>query len=194
MLRPLICERCGAPLPRPSEGSRYVTCAFCDTTSALEVGGVAPQPAAPQTWVERKRKLQGELDAFEREYKLRVEAGAPPYDAFRAAAASALARVCDADAISNVTFALAADLEQRSEARVVADPIVLMRLATGYLDVSERLSSEREVVLNLPFITATPSGPVHFEKPLSVAILTELAARPPALPARKPGFWKRLFG
>lgn len=176
MSRALICARCGAPLPRPTASDRYVTCAFCQATSSLADGGVNPGVPNEPSWLDLKRRLKGELEAFDRAYHAGVTEGVAPYDSFRAAARQHLASACDPDTLTDVVRGMARELEREQKVKIESTPTALARLVVGYLDAVEQLRLAPEYELDLPFIAATPAGPVHFKIRLTPQKLAELLA------------------
>jgi hypothetical protein len=179
---PLICPRCGAPLPVAAADSTFVTCGFCEAT--LRVGAADVEPAAPRTapltdvWGERRARF---LDV------LKVSlASQPPYDALCAAARAELGPLGQTDGLARITLALAADFDGENGTSTRTDPMALSRIAEAYHLACGRLAEAHETTLNLPFLTATAAGPVHLQRTVTAATLAQLAARPPAGPGGRP--------
>jgi hypothetical protein len=142
-----------------------------------------------------RERYKSQFDAFEAAYRERIGKKEDSVTAFRTAAESALSELCDSEAITNVVFGIASDFETQSQVDVTRDAMVMPRLAVAYLTALEHLRSAPEFQLNLPFLTATSDGPLHFSQVVTIARLTELAQRPAqtAKPVAK-SFWSRLFG
>lgn len=176
----LICGRCGGPLPRPDAKNAMVTCRFCDTTTDVELSRDR-SPANVSAHLEKQY-----MDPLREAYEQHIAQGLGSVPAFRAAAESTLSSLCDPDAITNVVFGLAAHFDREHDTNVAKDPYVLPRLAKAYLQSLNRPTNETEWELNLPFLTATPSGPLHFMQKMSISHLEELAQTPPPPPAPPP--------
>jgi molecular chaperone DnaK len=67
--------------------------------------------------------------------------------------------------------------------------MVLGRIVDAYLQVFAQLRVAPSAELNLPFLTATPAGPVHFQRTVTPALFAELAQRDPRAAAPKKGWW-----
>lgn len=209
MAEVLICGSCGGPLPRPTPGDPNVTCQFCGATTNLDSGD-RRQGTSGITLATANQRLAYPREAFQKAIDERIARREPIVQAFRAAAESALSGVCDPDAITNVVFGIAADFDRANGTDVTQDPTVLPRLAMAYVLSVDHLATQPEYEFNLPFLTATSRGPLHFRQVVTIARLKELAAIPPAAsaakkqapmpalepspvqPARKP--WWRIFG
>lgn len=192
MARALICGVCGGPLPRPETGVRFVVCHFCKTTSDLETG--TRQGADGQASVDVDEGLKRELDTFQAAYAERIKRGEAPLAAFRAAAELAFAGICDPESMTNVVFGIAADFEQANGVDVTLDPVVVPRLAKAYLMALQELRTQPRYEINLPFLTATKDGPLHFSQGVTIARLSELAKHAPTAKAPQKTWWKRLLG
>jgi hypothetical protein len=176
-----------------------VTCRFCGATSHLESGEGRPPVEArgPVYDRERFRERLADLGLAYAEGMARRE---PPSRAFREAAASALSEYCDPDVITNVVFGIAADFNRANGTDVARDPAVAPRLAAAYIDSLEPLSKQAEYEINLPFLTTTASGPLHFSQRVTIERLAELAATPAGSPEEAPTsagakpWWKRILG
>lgn len=189
-----------------------MTCHFCNTTSDLETGLKQPGVVPPvNTGV--SEGMKSELDAFQAAYAERIKHGDKPTAAFQFAANLAFATLCDPDSMTNVVFGIASDFEKAHGVDVTVDPVVVPRLARAYLTAILELQTHPEYAINLPFLTATADGPLHFSQVVTIARLAELASHPPrqagARPrgdAPSPGaeatspneqskpWWKRLLG
>ena len=69
---------------------------------------------------------------------------------------------------------------------MVRDAVVFSRIAQAYLLELDELRTSESYDMNLPFLTATASGPVHLQRTLTARTLVELAARDPRAAARPP--------
>ncbi len=180
MAQVLVCTNCGGPLPRPSAREPLVTCAFCHATTDVNAGPLRPSADTDKlSIVAVRERLAQELNALQEAYGAGIAQGQPPTAAFRAAAASALAAVCDPDAITNVVFGIAAEFDRKHGTEVTRDPNAIPRLATAYIDSLEQLAQQPRHEINLPFLTATPRGPLHFALEITIDRLQVLAATPP---------------
>ncbi len=190
-MRVLICGHCGGPLPTPQPGAQTVTCSFCTAVSQLDSGTTASTPAVAPSQTLRER-LATELSAFENEFVARARAGESPAVALHAAASNQLAQVCDPVALTNVVFGIAASSELGQPVPLNQNVNAVVRLANAYLDALDHLRAHGTYQIDIPYLTSTDRGPVHFRLTLTIARLTELAAQPPAQP--KKGWFKRVFG
>jgi hypothetical protein len=120
---------------------------------------------------ERRRR------AFYAAVKSASLAGTDPYRLLCDASRAHLGRVGESDTLARVVLALAADFEAETGASVRSDPQVLSRLAEAYLRASAELAHHPRTTLNLPFLSATSSGPVHLHREIGVAELVALASR-----------------
>ena len=195
----LICPRCGAPLPeavRRGAGS----CAYCGAEVMLRGASLAlgsRTVACDVEEAERRRR------AFHAAVKSASLSGTDPYRVLCEAARAHLGLVGESDTLARVVLALAEDFEAETGASVRSDPQVLSRLADAYLRASGELAHHPRTTLNLPFLAATASGPVHLLREIGVAELVALASRepgavvaapkaapaPPPEPPKKRGWW-----
>ncbi len=182
MAQVLVCGSCGGPLPRPTPGDPNVTCQFCGATTDLDSGERRQGSADIVAAINRIPKAR---DAFEKELNERIARHEPIVPAFRAAAESTLSAICDPDAITNVVFGIATDFDRANGTDVTQDPNVLPRLGLAYIQSVQTLATEPEYEINLPFLTATSKGPLHFRQSVTIARLKELAAIPPTQRAAK---------
>lgn len=181
--RAWTCPRCGAPLPLAGAGAPFLSCAFCDATlqrADAELRLAEPKPAVvSDTWGERRVRFVQALQAA-------LSAGRPPYDALCAAARDELGPLGQTDGLARVTLALAADFDREHGTSVTTDPTALSRIAEEYHRACGRLAETERTELNLPFLQATPRGPVHLLRPVTAAAIATLAARSPDGRARAP--------
>lgn len=188
-IAPYTCPHCGAPLPSEQTGQPKSLCAYCGTTSRL--GGVTPVvvsgggPAAgvDPGRLERLKELVAAKDGQE-----------PLLEALEHVARDTLGPYGETRAARNVVEGLARGFDAEHGTRLVEDPMVLGRLLEVYLVACRDIAANGATTLELPFITATAAGPLHFERHVSAADLAALAsgAAPPS--EKKRGFFARLFG
>jgi len=191
-MKPLICCNCAGPLPAPTPNASHLTCAFCDTTSAL-AGERQPvaSPQAQSSALEIRQRYAAELDAFEAAVG-KATLGKQAQDAFHAAAATTLGRLCDPTTLTHVVFGIAREFGDANNVDLTGDPISLSRLAIAYLGALEHVRRDGRHTMKIPYFATTPQGPVNFEETLTVQRSEELA-RIGATP-KKRGFFGRLFG
>lgn len=185
-LVPLICPRCGAPLPLAS--GALVTCGFCDATIRLDghhVKATETKPASvADSWPERRVRF---IEAL----KAALATGQPPYGALCVAARYELGPLGETDGLARITLALAADFDQEHGTTTRQDPLALSRIAEAYHLACGQLATAPRAELNLQFLQATRAGPVHLRREVTAASLAELAARAPgtAQAPKKRGWW-----
>lgn len=56
------------------------------------------------------------------------------------------------------------DLKREQKVDVTKDEMAMKRLATAWTKAEAELSHAARTEINLPFITATPNGPVHYQR------------------------------
>lgn len=192
MLTTLTCPWCGAPLPAASADANtqpFLRCAYCGATSTLSgVRAVKAQPSAtaPSTQVSDPNFYERVIEAFQSAMK----GGASAYDALQSAARARLGAMGQTEAFARVCLALARDFDDANGTSTVTDAMCMARMIEVYLRAIEGVRTSGSFTINLPFFTATPRGPVHFERTLTAEIIAALAERPPsAPPKKKKGFW-----
>lgn len=102
--------------------------------------------------------------------------------ALREAGAYALKEEGEYEAMVQAVANLAVDFEERTGASVHRDPIVIERLLSGVVKLSNELQTDESAELNLPFLTATTEGPLHLQRLLSREEFTDLCTRPGRTP------------
>jgi hypothetical protein len=173
---PLMCARCGAPLPAATAGNAFVTCAYCNAT--LKVVGtetsVAKEAPPPEQggWFERVQKFGDRLEE-------RLDAGEIAYDAICAAAREHLGSMGETDGLARVTLALAVDFDRENGTKTTRDAEVLRRLADSYITACIRLPKLGRETINLPFLANAPDGPKHLNREVTARDFAVLAAREP---------------
>lgn len=95
-------------------------------------------------------------------------------------------------ALRNVVGNLALELDAEHGTTTVTDPVAMSRLAEAYLRATKDIAAHGRAELHLPFLAATPKGPVDLRRTLTPAELSHLARREPSPPRR--GLLGKLFG
>lgn len=206
-MTPLLCARCGAPLPVDAL-LPFVTCAYCDTTLARHghsfsiAAGAAPAVATVEKPYTQRR-------AFEQDVAETIAAGKEPARAIEEAALRHLGEVEHSYAIATVTMALADAFAREHDVRL--EGAAYARLASAYLNALVELRSCKSTELNLPFLAVTNSGPKHLGRTLTPEIIAHLASgavapvaapraeeqvvvapaygAPPPVPSKKKWYW-----
>lgn len=194
-VQPLACASCGAPLPKTAvtEGV-VVTCPFCHATMsvtnqvapvtdmdalAAKMRAVEAQASAKQDELRRKRARIGESLAAAAAERGNL------FEVLRAGLATELERQ-DADELARATFAIAHDFDREKGSSVRTDPAAIARIAEALTGLTASSQLRGGTTLNLPFLSATPKGPVHLDRTLNLDVYRELAARPPEYVAPTP--------
>lgn len=182
----LVCVQCGGPLGQVTAIPAVVECEFCGAVMA--VGHDVPvltRAGVPDEAREARRATAAK--AFFDALVAALQGGQRPADALQHAARAHLGAAGQSETVARVTIALARDFERDSGVRVDADPMVLARIAQGYLAFSERLRGATGAVeLNLPFLASDATGPKHLTRQLTPALIAELAQRDPHAAAPPP--------
>jgi len=178
----LVCVRCGGPLGKIEAVPAVIECEFC--AAVISVGHGAPVITREST-VDAKRDADRKAArlAFIAEIDSLAKAKRDPFDALCEAAAKHLGAAGQTQTFARIVFAIAVDFEAESGASIRRDGMALNRIADGYLRALDDLRNSPTCELNLPFLTATSSGPKHLKHALSPAILGELAQREPGVAA-----------
>ena len=200
-------------MPCPEPGGRFVTCSFCNATTDLETGA---HEGEALDGVPFRTRYKAELAAFESRFRERIGHAEPVIAAFHGAVEDTLAKASDPDALTNVTFGLAADFFQQSAVDVTRDPMLMERLLSAYIQTVEVLANATfhghkfrasSVTVTMP-VTAAGADPPRFQ--VTIERLRELAATPAALPNARPrppspgsapnspstkqSWWKKILG
>lgn len=189
MTTALLCPRCGAALATPTPPPPFLNCSYCGATVALAgaqptVGPSSPEAAQAAKEVTERTPAQ----RFTESVAASMKAAMSPYDAIRTSADKHLAPAGQGDVIAKVAIALAADFDAANKCAASADAQSLARIALAYHGVIPELRDRGTASLTLPFLLATPEGPVHFDRTLTPAEATALYQRPAAAP-KKRGWW-----
>ncbi len=178
----MTCPWCGAPLPeravKDSSAQPFVTCAYCRATSSLSGGRAAEARAEAAS----PMRLFSDVDFFQEvggAFRGALDGGASPHDALVAAARSKLGGM-QGEAFARVCLALARDFDREHGTQTVLDPQCMARLINVYLLAIEGVRTSGKYVANMPFFTATPQGPVHFERTLTADVIAALAQGDPS--------------
>jgi hypothetical protein len=170
----LVCCRCGGPLTRPEALPALIDCLYCGTVNAVTREATS-SPREAVSWDVRKKAI-GE---FTEALVVALKEKRPPFDALRACSAAHLGIAGKADTVARIVLAIASDFEREERVSVVRDPLVLSRIAQGYLLALDELRTSDSFELNLPFLAVNERGPAHLGRKLTAKLLAELAARDP---------------
>lgn len=173
----LVCTNCGGPLAEVNSLPAVVECAFCNAVLAVGHGPMTVTRRATMNASALERIHAARAKIVE-DLAAALAAGRPPYDSLRAVSAAHLGACGQTDTLARVTIAIADDFARETKVSV-AEPLVLSRIAEGYLRAVDELRDQPQAQLNLPFLAVTPSGPVHLARVLTPQILGELARRDP---------------
>jgi hypothetical protein len=173
----LVCMQCGGPLAAVTTIPTVVECAFCGAAIAVEhERTVVTRPGSSDD--ARAALIRSANERFFEDLSTLLQSGTPPYDALCTAASRHLGTAGQTDGVARCTIALARDFEAANPGvKVIGDPIVLARIARAYLAAVVELRDRPQYEINLPFLTATRNGPVHFTRVATPAVLAELARR-----------------
>jgi hypothetical protein len=180
-LRALICCRCGGPLANPEVLPALIDCLYCGTVNSATQEATL-ESRDETSWEVRKNAIAKFTEAL----VAALNEGRRPFDALHACSAAHLGIAGRADTVARIALALAHDFEREAGVSVVRDANVLSRIAQAYLLALDELRTSELYDLNLPFLTANESGPVHFRRRLTAKLLAELAARDPRPDAPPP--------
>lgn len=184
----LICPQCGAPLPLAAATAPAARCEYCGATVRMQSGAL--ELSARSTTPPHDEDLARRRQAFLEALKLVQLKGTDVSLVLAEAARAHLGPWGETDAVARVTLGLAAAFERESGVSVQRDPMALSRLAEAYLKASAELRSTDQTTLNVPFLSATASGPKHFVRTVTVRDLARLAEDSSASgPAKKKGWW-----
>lgn len=181
-VRELLCTKCGAPLPPGSVGT--FACPYCGATMQI----VAPAPkAGGDDTVARDKRFVDALDASLRSQHDAAEALTD--------ALGVLVLPTEIGSVVRAVLAIVREFEQSTGASIQNEALPLSRVAQGYLRALADLPSG-SATLNLPFLAATPNGPVHLEVNLTPDVVAGYAREPapaptpaPAPPPKKKGWF-----
>ena len=195
----LNCPQCGAPLPLAAATAPAARCEYCGATVRMQGGAL--ELSLRSTAAPHEEDLERRRRAFLEALKVVHLKDADVVRVLADAARAHLGPWGETDAVARVTLGLAAAFERESGVSVRRDPVALGRLAEAYLRASAELRSTDQATLNLPFLAATSSGPLHFARNVTVRDLARLAEEdnsapvsgpsvPTASPpAKKKGWW-----
>jgi len=123
-------------------------------------------------------------------FKVSMSVSASPFEALVAASRQRLGPFGETDAFARVVFALARDFDAQHGTTIVRDPVPLARVIEGYVGAIEGIRHSGSWTMNLPYLSATGNGPVHFQRTLTARDVADLVAKDPAAPQpRKKGWW-----
>jgi hypothetical protein len=134
---------------------------------------------------------------FREAFARQLDGGAAFAGAVDAAATQAFG--ADASALATVVVNVVQAFEAESGATIRQDAMAVSRVVSAAIQAGNELEHAETSELNLPFLTATATGPKHLARRLSRAELLDLAAgvQPaprashpePAEPPKKRGWW-----
>lgn len=170
----LICPQCGAPLPPPA--GTVSGCVYCGSTL---VGDGPPTSGPTLDAASRMRMVQAFVEHLKGAREITE-------DAVRDAARRHLGPVGASDVVPRVTMALIEVADRQHGLRLKKDPMVVARIVEAYLGAFVAIRAEGKATIDLPFLTANASGPVHFKQELTVQSLSAMASKKP-----KRRWWSR---
>lgn|SRR5690606_17671410 len=188
----LVCPACGGPLPSQAAVLPLVTCAYCSVslsrrehTFDAQEGSVAKPPS---------NETRQRLSAFSDRIAAGIEADGDPQEVLKGVLHEQLGLESEAEVVARIAMGLAAEVRDRSGVDVSRDALILCRIAEAYLVCLEQLRQTHTAELNLPFLTASSRGPVHFVRTITIADLQALATahEPGAAPrenSKKKWWW-----
>ncbi|MCC7535077.1 MAG: hypothetical protein IT379_02620 [Deltaproteobacteria bacterium] len=196
----LTCARCGAPLPLDAVRAPFASCAYCETTLAIQGSAVSVTGSAPNAPGTRAPSASQD---FSRDVADAIGRGVDAFEAVREASARHLGVAGQSEAVARVTIAIARDFERESGASIARDVSALCRITEAYLRAIDELRQSSSTEMNLPFLAATSEGPKHYRRTLDPAVIARLAmeeppraaaASPPGAPGtkekpKKKGWW-----
>lgn len=179
MTTPLTCPTCGAPLPRPLEGQTSLECFYCGGTASLTGARATAGGARPFDSTTAARVIEA--------FKGALAAKRTPFEALVVACRERLGPAGETDSFARVVFALGRAFDEENKTHIVEDPVAISRLIEGYFLTIQGLRESPTHTLNLPFLTATSSGPLHLMRTLSAAdiaalLASSMSSRPQASP------------
>jgi len=177
----LICARCGAPLPLEAAHTPFATCAYCEATLAIH--GSSVTVTATAAGPVRTNAPTASQD-FAKDVAEAMAAGVESFQAIRAASARHLGVAGQSEAVARLTMAIARDFERESGVSISRDALALTRITQAYLKAIGELQNAGWTELNLPFLTATPDGPKHYQRRVDPTVIAQLAADQPEAEAK----------
>ncbi|MCC6997415.1 MAG: hypothetical protein IT370_22560 [Deltaproteobacteria bacterium] len=187
MVTALKCPHCSAALPTPTPGASFLQCSFCGGVAQLAMPtAVAPVAAREAQPVVPNGPTRDDLKRFVDAFTVALGAGEPFVGALQTAARGALAGFGDQTAMAFGVAHLALDFERDSGARVQHDGQVVSRLAEAWYKAANEVARGGGTEVNLPFLTATESGPKHLLRAVTAADLARMTSGPPSVAAAAP--------
>lgn len=181
---PLVCPKCGGPLPASAATAEQTKCAFCSVVLCRVAHDFEPAtgsvPTAPSDRVRQGRQ------AFEAAIQKGFQAGDDPRAVLKHALSEHLGLESEAEVVATVAFGLAEQLQRDEGVDLKTDAVAICRLALAYINAADVLRESQQAELNLPFITATSSGPVHYSRSLTIADIRTLASGRPLTQEQPP--------
>lgn len=121
--------------------------------------------------------------------KSELQRAPDPRAALQTALLAHFGATLDAETVVGVTLALVTDVHDQLDVDVSDDANALCRLAEAYLRSQAAFARREPAQIDLPFIGATPSGPVHYRRVLTLEELQRLVAARAQTSVRSP-WWK----
>ena len=189
MVTALKCPHCSAALPTPTPGASFLQCSFCGGVAQLAAptaAPVAPVAAREPQPVVPNGPTRDDLERFVAAFTAAIGAGQPFASALQSAARATLAGFGDQTAMAFGVAHLAVDFERDSGAKVQHDGRVVSRLAEAWYKAVNEVARGGSTEINLPFLTATESGPKHLSRTVTAADLARMTSGPPGPGAPPP--------
>jgi hypothetical protein len=171
----LRCEGCGGPLGEVAGIVRCPACGLRTDTGGTEVVDDA----------EVARRASAAVLAL----YAADRAGRPVDVGLVEAAKTMFGPASDPEGLARIAAAIGRDFEaEHAGAVVLGSPAVAQRLLAGVARAADTVRREGSATLDLPFLVATGSGPLHLARKLDAGALQALRERP-VPPPRKRGWW-----
>ncbi len=169
----VICPGCGAPVP--AHAPALFVCGYCGSTVDNRARGAAAVPAPAAAAPLGELPTRDELAHFRTLFPQARAANALAPALERALHVATGGRV-DARSASHAVAAFAGAFKKSSGLDIGNDAMALERMISAYFKAKVELRSVRETDVNLPFLSAGPAGPAHFETRLTPIDLARLEA------------------
>jgi hypothetical protein len=199
----LLCKRCSGSLPAPSDESPFVACSYCGTTHVIGPPRLELrlEPPKPSEYDRRRAAIDAAWD------EARAHAPSNPTVALRAVLALHCRGVKDeqeAERAARLAERLLDGFDKEHGTEVKLDKNVVTRVCDASVKAVIELRSVERTELNLPFLTATPAGPLHLAYTMKQSMLPHLDGMPvievaeaaaptpqaePEPPKKKRGWW-----
>lgn len=174
----LTCQRCQAPLPAPV-GS-FVTCTYCGATTNLASGApVMVSPGATPALGPAGPSYEDRTKAASATFERRMASGATPEQAAWYAAQDWAEPGIDPGEVGYGAIGLAKEFDAANGTTTLREPTAMVRLFSAYAKAVNELREKNggTTTINLPFLSAGGSGPVHLDRTIDAAGIASLLAR-----------------